>query len=106
VSNSEENVQQGLSALIKKTGDEIEEDYDWRFCEVLGKLGLMSEGWGGDPVPPEVWTGMARALADASGYHIILQSEILKPIEDSPGIYRSVARHEVAHIEPTVWVHE
>ena len=105
MSNSEENIQQELSALMKKTGDEIEDDYHIRFSGILDKLGF-SEGWGGDPVPLEVWTGIAQALADASGYHFILQAELLEPIKDSPGMCRSVGRREIAHIEPLVWVHE
>jgi hypothetical protein len=106
MSKSEGNIQQQLSALIKKTVDEIEDDYHFRFWEILDKLGLLSEGCGGDPVPLEVWTGIAQALADASGYHFILQAEILEPIKDSPGMYRSVGRREISNIEPMVWVHE
>lgn len=106
MSNSEENVQRELSVLIKKTGDEIRFDYHVRFNEILEQLLGLSEGWGGDPVPLEVWTGIAQALAEASGYHFILQAEILEPIKDSPGMSRAVGRREVAKIEPIVWVHE
>jgi hypothetical protein len=106
MNNSEENVQHELLAPIKKTGDDIERDCHIRFCEILDKLLGPSEGWGGDPVPLEVWTGIAQALADASGYHFSLQAEILEPIKDSPGTFHSVGRREVAHTEAVVWVHE
>ncbi len=101
MNNSEENVQQELSGPIKKTGDEIGDDYYIMFDEILEKLGLY-EGWGGDPVPLEVWTGIAEALADASGYHFILEGEISEPIEGSPGMFRKVGRREIVRIAP--WV--
>ena len=68
--NISEKQLQELSLLVKKTGDEIIDENSSQFSQVLENLGLLSE-FAGTPVPLEVWTGIAQALADASGYSVI-----------------------------------
>ncbi|GEM_PF-4316427 len=49
---------------------------------------------------------LTGALADASGYSVILKADILEPIKDDPRTYRSVGRREVAKVKPTLFVKE
>jgi hypothetical protein len=97
---------QELSLLIKETGDEVIDEYYWKFSQILENLGLFSELAGAGPVPLEVWSGIAQALADASGYSVILKAEILEPSTDDPKTYRSVGKREIAIVEPTLFVKE
>jgi len=103
VNISEKHLQE-FSLLIKETGGEIMQEYHCQFSEILENLGLFSEFAGTGPVPLEVWTGIAQALADASGYSVILNAEIMEPVEDSPETYRRVGRREIAMVEPTLFV--
>jgi hypothetical protein len=91
----------GLSALLRETGEKLTEDYYFRFCAVFDDLGI---GYFHGPVPLQVIEGLAQALADASGYRVVLQAEIVEPAEDKPNTYRSVGRREVASSDPTVFV--
>lgn len=95
-----------LSLLMKKTGAEITGDYTERFGQILENLGLFSEFAGSVPVPLEVWIGIAQALADASGYFVILETAILEPVNESSGTSRIVDRRETAALEPTLFVKE
>jgi hypothetical protein len=99
MSISDEQMQE-LSTLIKETGERLIEDYYPKFCESLGELGLF------DPsgLPLELWCAFAQAFADASGYRIVLQAEILELIDSEPGSYRSVGQREVASAVPTCFV--
>ena len=65
--NIAEKQLQELSLLMKKTGAEVIEEYFSQFSQILENLGLLSEFAGTGPVPLEVWTGIAQAMADASG---------------------------------------
>jgi hypothetical protein len=90
-----------LSNLIKETGEKIAEDSYETFFEFLAKCCLS----GADgPVPLEVWSGIAQAFADASGYRVGLQAEILEPIDGEPSTYRSIGKVEVAGADPTIFV--
>ena len=99
MSISDEYVQE-LSTLIKETGEKLFEDYYPKFCESLGELGLF------DPsgLPLELWCAFAQAFADASGYRIVLQAEVLELIDGEPGSYRSIGQREVASADPTCFV--
>jgi len=89
---------------MKETGGEVMEKYYGQFSEILENLGLFSEFAGTGPVPLEVWTGIAQALADASGYSVILKAEILDPSRDDPETYRSVGKCEIEMVEPNLFV--
>lgn len=102
--NISETHLQELSLLMKETGFEVMEEYHVQFGEILENLGLFSGFAGTGPVPLEVWTGIAQALADVSGYSVILAAEILEPIKDSLGMSRSVGKREIAKLEPTLFV--
>jgi hypothetical protein len=92
-----------LSALIEETGDKLTEDYHIRFCKLLDELGLFEEGDGG-PVPLEVWRGVARAIADASGYRVLLQAAIVQPNGDDPNVERIIGHREIGICEPMVFI--
>ncbi len=104
--NTSEKHLQDLSRLMKETGGELTEGYYSQFSQILENLGLFSEFAGTGPVPLEVWTGIAQALADASGYSVILKAEILEPSRDDPETYRSVGKREIAKVTPTLFVKE
>jgi hypothetical protein len=105
VNISEKHLQE-LSLFMTETGAEITEEYSSQFSQILNNLGLLSEFAGTGPVPLEVWTGIAQALAYASGYSVILKAEILEPSGDDPEIYRTVGKREIANVEPTLFVKE
>jgi hypothetical protein len=99
MSTSDEQMRE-LSTLIKETGERLFQDYYPKFCETLGELGLFNPSG----LPLELWRAFAQAFADASGYRIVLQAEILEPIDGEPGTYRSVGQREVATADPTCFV--
>jgi hypothetical protein len=99
MSISDEQMQE-LSTLIKETGEKLFEDYYPKFCESLGELGLFDPGG----LPLELWCAFAQAFADASGYRIVLQAEILELIDGAPGGYRSIGQREVASADPMCFV--
>ncbi len=72
--NSKEDMQE-LSALYEKAGTELEEEYYSKVGGILDELGLFEPNHG--PVPPEIWFGIAQAIADASGYRLVLAPPIL-----------------------------
>jgi hypothetical protein len=92
---------QELSTLIEETGERIAEDYYFAFFEFLAKLDLPDTDCG---IPLKLWTGIAQAFADASGYRISLQAAILEPIDNESTTYRTVGHREVAAVEPTLFV--
>lgn len=101
MSSSEKQMQE-LSRLIKETGERIAENYYDAFFEFLAELGLFSDD--PPPVPLKLWGVLAQAFADASGYRIVLQAEILRPNDAEPLCYRCVGHAEVAVADPTVFV--
>jgi hypothetical protein len=102
MSNSDQ-LMQALSALIKETGEMLIEDYYLKLFECLEDLGL-SEPAGLVSVPLELWHALVQALADVSGYRVVLQAEILEHLDGEPGSYRSVGHREVASADPTLFV--
>jgi hypothetical protein len=97
---------QDLSLLMKETGCEVMDKCYGQFSGILENLGLFSEFAGTGPVPLEVWTGIAQALADASGYSVILKAEILERSRDDPETYRSIGKREIVIVEPSLFVKE
>jgi hypothetical protein len=96
-----DELMQELSALVEETGERIAEDYYFAFFEFLAKLNLPDTDC---PIPLKLWTALAQAFADASGYNISLQAAMLEPIDDEPTSYRTVGHREVAGVEPTLFV--
>ena len=92
---------QELSTLLEKTGEIIAEDYYLNFLKFLAKLGFPETD---SPVPLELWSALAQAFADASGYRIGLQAAVLEPIDGESARYRAVGHREVASAEPTFFV--
>ncbi len=92
-----------LSLLMQETGDDISHEYYCKGSEILGSLGLFSESESGCPLLLEVWTGVVQAIADASGYRIILQAATVEPIENNPYMMRIVGQREIAPVEPTLF---
>jgi hypothetical protein len=94
---------QELAALIEETGERIAEDYYFAFFEFLAKINLSDNDC---PIPLKLWTAIAQALADASGYRISLQAVMLEPINGEPGSYGFVGHREAASVEPTLFVQQ
>ena len=92
---------QELSTLIEETGERIAEDYYFAFFEFLTKINLSDTDC---PIPLKLWTAIAQAFADASGYRIGLQATFLEPVDGEPTHYRVVEHREVASVEPTLFV--
>ncbi len=90
-----------LSILLKETAEEVVGDYYFKFCDALSQLGISEDS---GPIPLEVWAGLAQALADASGYRVILQASVLKADPENPQIYQRVAHRDVAIADPTLFV--
>ena len=98
---SSENEIRELSTLMKETRDQIFYDHYSNFCELLQRAELSAYDC---PVPLEVWTGILQAVADASGYRIVLQAEILEPLSDDQNTLRIVGHREIASADPMVFV--
>ena len=64
----------------------------------------LEVGYGQDhPTPLEIFSGIAQALADVSGYRIVLQVELLEPIAHDPATSRVVGNQEVASFDPMLF---
>ena len=66
-------------------------------------LGL-SELNNGDPVPLEVWIGLAQAIADVSGLKVSFQAATLQPVAGDQNQEKIVDYREVASADPTLFV--
>jgi len=92
---------QELATLMEETGERIAEDYYFSFLEFLAELNIPDTDC---PIPLQLWTAIAQAFADASGYRVSLQAVMLEPINGEPGSYRTVGHREAASVEPTLFV--
>jgi len=52
----------------------------------------------------ELWRALAQAFADASGYRIVLQAEVLELIDGKPDRHCSAGQREVASANPTCFL--
>ena len=102
MSSSDEEMQK-LSTLIEEAGDELMEEYYVKFSELFAELNLHDYGNDG-PIPLEIWLGVAQALADASGYRVVLQAAIVQPSADDPNIEHIVGHREVGVVVPMLFV--
>ncbi len=94
---------QELATIIHDTGEKLSSEHYERFAKILYDLGI---GYPQDTVPLEVWKGIAQAVADASGYHLLLQAAVLEPEEAESGTLRIIGQRTVATVEPMIFVTE
>ena len=87
-----------LSELPKQVGEDLTDEYDFKFCEAVGEVEPT------ECAPFEVWRGLAHALADVSGYRIVLQTAVLEPIPEERASFRTIGWKDVASVEPNLFV--
>jgi hypothetical protein len=90
-----------LATLVEETGERIAEDYYAAFLKLLDRLNLPDNY---DPIPLKLWVAIAQAFADASGYHISLQAEVIEPMDGEPRSYRTLGHRVVAIADPLIFV--
>ncbi len=71
------------------------------FSNALDQLSVSEDS---GSFPPEVWTGLAQAMADASGYRVVLQAAVLKVSSEVPNSYETVAHRDVTITDPTLFL--
>jgi hypothetical protein len=64
------NEKQELRELIDAESEKLTLEFHEAFASLLPGADNL-------PVPPEVWQGIAAALADASGYRVTLESHVV-----------------------------
>ena len=87
-----------LAQLLTQVGLDLTDDSYSRFWEVVEVVDPF------EPVPLETWLGLARALADTSGYRVVLQAAIMEPIENQPKASRTAGWKDVASVEPALFL--
>jgi hypothetical protein len=87
-----------LAQLLKQVGLDLTDDSYSRFWKILGVVDPF------EPVPFEIWLGLAHALADTSGYRVVLQAAIMEPIEGQPKTFRTAGWKDVASLEPALFL--
>lgn len=100
MSSANENADE-LSILLEETAQDVVDHYYLMFSNVLDQLGVSEDS---GSFPPEVWTGLAQAVADASGYRVILQAAVLKVSSEAPNISERVAHRDVTIADPTLFI--
>jgi len=55
-------------------------------------------------VPFEVWMGISQAIADASGYRVVLQRAVLESSKKDPEQFSTVGFVDVAVAEPALFI--
>ena len=92
-----------LSTLIQEATAELEETYCIKVCELLEDLRLWDDGKDGS-IPVEIWVGVVQAVANASGYRLILQAAIVQPMAADSNIEQIIGYREVAAADPLLSV--
>jgi hypothetical protein len=90
------NEMQELSNLIKDTGGELAEEYYSKVQTLLNKLHLFDCD-NDSPSPLEVWEGVAQAIADYSGYRVVLEAAILEPTTEDPNCFIVIGHRQNCH---------
>lgn len=90
-----------LSLLIRDIGHQLQERHHICFAELLEAVGLSEFT---KPIPVEIWRGVARAIADASGYRVTMDAPILEPVSGNPDQDRIIGYRAVASVDPTLFV--
>jgi len=89
-----DNLEKELSEILRDTGEHITENYLDMFFEIFDDLKIGPDH---PPVSVEVLNGIAAALAQASGYRVILQADIK---EGKPNTDRTIGYKDIIVAEP------
>ena len=87
-----------MSAMLKQVAEELIDQYHLEFCEAIWRVEPFEHA------PFEIWLGLAHALADASGYRVVLQAAILEPMEGERESLRTTGWKDVASVEPALFI--
>jgi hypothetical protein len=90
-----------LQDLHNAVGDRIHETCYFKTLEIVEDLGSPELVDGS--VPLEAWMGMAQAMADASGYRVVLEASLMKEMDDNPDLFQTVGYVEIAAAQPTLF---
>lgn len=90
-----------FSILLNETAEKVVDEYYIRFCDGLHQLCVSEDS---APIPPEVWAGLVQAMADASGYRVILQAAVLKESPENPSRLKVVGYCEITNADPTLFL--
>lgn len=96
--NAQEDPLQNLMAEVQ---EQLEGEWSVRTSRILD---LHRIGWGYPSVPLAAWKGIAQAIADASGFHVVLRAEQIAESKDQPGRMHSVGARTIAELEPSIFV--
>lgn len=97
---SAEDTEAELADMLAETGEHLTEDYLDVFFEIFDDLKI---GHLHPPTPLEIIKGIGQAFANASGYRIVLQTELVRPVEGNPDTFRTVGYRDVAVAEPSLF---
>jgi hypothetical protein len=100
---SAEKLERELSLLNEEVGRALTDEYYDKCVELIDDLGMFELDSDGS-VPLEVWTGIAQALADATGCRVILQSHIIDADKEGPDSENVVGYREVAVGDPLLYL--
>jgi hypothetical protein len=103
--SSSGQLMQDLSALTAEASQSLDAEYYDEFFELLQRLGIFEPG-DSVPVPIEIWRALAQAIADQSGYRIVLQATILESVGIEPSSFRALGYREVYFADPMLFVQE
>jgi hypothetical protein len=98
-----EKLERELSLLNREVGNALTDEYYDKRVELIDDLGMLEPDDDG-PVPIEAWAGIARALADASGCRVILQSHIIDADQEGSDSGNVVGYREVAVGDPLLYL--
>jgi len=90
-----------LQGIYRAAGEQLEEEYYFKTLQMVQDLGspALIDG----SVAFEAWKGIAQAMADASGYRVVLQAARMEEIKCTPGTFRVCENVEIAHADPTLF---
>lgn len=88
-----------MLALAEEVEEGIEEEWSIHASRILGKYRL---GWGHPKLPICAWRGIAQAVADASGFRIVIRVEEFEECEEA-GTFRVVGSRKIAELEPWIF---
>ena len=89
-----------LTNLFTAVGERLTEEVYLMACDFLSCVGPPDfEG----KIPLEIWAGIAQAIADNSGYTVLLRSELFEPAQETD-TYVSVGQQDEFCASPTLFV--
>ena len=92
-----------LAAELEKTAEEVAEEYYCKFSDFVDQLEIC-ELWTNLPIPTESWKGIAQALADVSGYRVVLQRAVMECCADNPEVARVIDYEAAIIAEPMLFI--